>query len=180
MKEVIKSDYYRYFGDSISLKNRLFPPIELKYTVVMRKAQLASNIFTKLFYKLKLKHLKKITLIDISPETKIGKGLYLGHNGTRIINPNCVIGDNVNIATGVTIGQTNRGDKKGTPTIGNKVWIGTNAVIVGNISIGDNVLIAPNTYVNFDVPDNSIVIGSSKASIHNNENATKDYINRTV
>ena len=52
-------------------------------------------------------------------------------------------------------------------------------LIVGNIHIGDNVLIAPNTYVNVDVPSNSIVIGNP-AIIHKNENATKEYITNIV
>lgn len=179
MKEIIKSDIYRYYGDNVSWKNRLFPPLQLKYTIVLRKIQLAKNVIVKQMYKEQLKRLRRVTLIDISPETKIGKGLYLPHNGTRIINTNCVIGDNVNIATGVTIGKTDRGKNKGCPVIGNEVWIGTNAVIVGNIKIGNNVLIAPNAFVNFDVPDNSIVVGC-KATINKNENATKDYINRKV
>jgi serine O-acetyltransferase len=75
----------------------------------------------------------------------------------------------------VTIGQTNRGKNKGTPTIGNKVWIGTNAVIVGNIRIGDNVMIAPNAFVNISVPSNSLVIGNP-ASILHREDATDGYI----
>ena len=89
------------------------------------------------------------------------------------------MGDNINIATGVTIGQTNRGERKGTPTIGDRVWIGTNAVVVGKIEIGDDVLIAPNEYVNFDVPSHSIVVGNP-AKIHKTDNACKDYINRVV
>lgn len=78
------------------------------------------------------------------------------------------------IAQGVTIGQTNRGHLKGVPVIGNKVWIGTNAVIVGEIHVGNNVLIAPNSYVNIDIPDNAIVLGNP-ARIIQKENATEDY-----
>ena len=63
------------------------------------------------------------------------------------------------------------------PTIKDNVWIGTNAVIVGNITIGEDVLIAPLTYVNFDVPDHSIVIGNP-GKIISRENATEDYIIR--
>ena len=76
----------------------------------------------------------------------------------------------------MTIGQENRGKRKGAPTIGNKVWMGVNSTIVGNITIGDDVLIAPNSYVNFDVPPHSIVIGNPGKIIHR-ENATQDYIN---
>lgn len=77
------------------------------------------------------------------------------------------------------IGQENRGKRKGTPIIGNEVWIGANAVIVGNVKIGNDVLIAPLSYVNFDVPDHSIVVGNP-AKIISKEFATKDYINNKI
>ncbi len=119
------------------------------------------------------------TQIQIPAETEIGEGFYIGHWGRVIINGKAKIGRNVNIATGVTIGQTNRGPNKGCPVIGNNVWIGTNAVIVGNMNISDDVLIAPLSFVNVSVPDHSIVIGNPAKIIYR-ENATKDYINRTV
>lgn len=96
-----------------------------------------------------------------------------------IVNDRAVIGKNVNVATGVTIGQTGRGQKAGCPTIGDNCWIGTNAVVVGNITIGTDVLIAPLPYVNFDVPDHSIVIGNP-GKIIPRENATEAYILHTV
>ena len=67
----------------------------------------------------------------------------------------------------------------GVPEIGNEVWIGTNAVIVGKIKVGNNVLIAPNVYLNTDVPDNSVVVGNP-AQIISKLNATEDYINHKV
>ena len=85
-----------------------------------------------------------------------------------------VIGNNVNVHKGVTIGRTNRGNA-GSPHIGNTVFIGINATVVGNIKIGDDVLIAPNAYVNFDVPSHLIVIGNPGV-IHQKYNATKGYI----
>lgn len=66
-----------------------------------------------------------------------------------------------------------RGKRAGTPLIGNKVYIASGAVIVGKIKIGSNVLIAANSFVNFDVPDNSIVVGTK---IIPNVDATKGYI----
>lgn len=118
-------------------------------------------------------------MIQIPTSTRVGKGFYIGHCGRIIVNPDVTIGDNVNIATGVVIGAANRGEKKGTPIIGNQVWIGSNAVIVGKIRIGDDVLIAPNSFVNTDIPDHSIVIGNP-AQIHMREYACEGYINRTV
>lgn len=116
---------------------------------------------------------------QIPAETEIGPGLYLGHIGAIVINSGAKIGRNVNIAHGVTIGQANRGARKGNPTIGDCVWIGTGATIVGNISIGNDVLVAPNSYVNFDVPDHSVVMGNP-GTITSRANATLGYINNTV
>ena len=114
--------------------------------------------------------------IEISYSTQIGKGLYLGHAYNITINPKTIIGENCNIHKGVTIGQENRGDRRGTPVIGNKVWIGVNATIVGNIVIGDDVLIAPNAYVNCNVPNHSVVFGNP-CIIKARDNATEGYIN---
>lgn len=109
---------------------------------------------------------------------KVGKGLYLGHAYNITINPNAGIGEWCNIHKGVTIGQQNRGKLKGAPKIGDMVWIGVNATIVGKIEIGDDVLIAPNAYVNCDVPSHSIVIGNP-CVIHHRDKATEGYINET-
>lgn len=89
------------------------------------------------------------------------------------------MGKNSNIHRGIFIGQTNREGRQGTPVIGNEVWIGINAAIVGNVIIGDDVLIAPNSYVNCDVPSHSIVFGNP-CIIKHRENATEGYINRKV
>lgn len=177
---VFKKDLYRYYGDrGESLYNRILRPTELKYLCALRKAQSCRFILSKLYYKLKLRRLSEKSHIQIPFCTKIGEGFYIGHLGRVIINSNAVLGKNVNIATGVTIGQENRGKRKGSPTIGNNCWIGTNAVVIGNINIGNDVLIAPLSFVNFDVPDHSIVIGNPAKIIHR-ENATEGYIDWQV
>ena len=79
----------------------------------------------------------------------------------------------------MTIGQENRGRRKGVPVIGNRVWIGVNSTIVGGITIGDDVLIAPNSYVNCDIPAHSVVFGNP-CIIKQREKATEGYINNTV
>lgn len=84
--------------------------------------------------------------------------MYFGHAYCITINPKAVLGKNINLHKGVTIGQENRGKRKGTPVISDSVWIGVNATVVGAIKIGSDVLIAPNAYVNYDVPDHSIVL----------------------
>ena len=177
---IYKYDIYRNYGFyKENIRQKLSRPDGLKYLKIYRKVNESKSNIIKMWYRYKLSRLSRKTFIQIPYSTKIGKGLYIGHNGPVIINPNSIIGDNCNIATGVTIGQENRGKRKGCPTIGNEVWIGTNAVILGNIKIGNDVLIAPLSYVNFDVPDHSIVIGNPAKIIHR-DNATEGYINRKV
>lgn len=179
-KSAFASDLYRYYGEEgETFKRRLLRPLELKYLYAFRKVQESSNIIIKTYYKLKLRRISLKSQIQIPASTQIGKGLYIGHTGRVIINSKAVLGENVNIATGVTIGHENRGKRLGAPSIGNHCWIGTNAVIVGNIKIGNDVLIAPLSFVNFDVPDHSIVIGNPARIIHR-ENATEGYVEKTV
>jgi serine O-acetyltransferase len=117
--------------------------------------------------------------LEIPIEAKIGKGVYLGHAYNITINPEVEIGDNCNLHKGCLVGQENRGKRKGAPKLGNKVWVGINAVIVGNIVIGDDVLIAPNSYVNRDVPSHSVVYGNP-CIIKCRNNATEGYINNEI
>ena len=74
------------------------------------------------------------------------------------ISPYAVIGKNVNILKGATIGLS-QGKKPGAPVIGDSVYIGINSTILGGITIGDDVMIAPNTFINCDIPSHSIVLG---------------------
>lgn len=131
-------------------------------------------LYRILFRKYKLKN-----HIEISRKCEIGKGLYIGHPYGITINPATKIGCNCNIHKGVTIGQENRGKREGTPVIGNEVWIGINSTIVGNITIGDDVLIAANTFVNCDIPSHSIVFGNPCIIKTKPDcNVTEGYINR--
>ncbi len=176
MNSVFKKDLFRYYGkDGEPFLKKLFRPLEIKYISVFRKANLCKFLPLKLFYMLRLFALSKKTHIQIPARTSIGEGFYIGHLGRVIVHPDAVLGKNINIGTGVTIGAENRGKRKGAPKISDNCWIGTNAVIVGNVNIGSDVLIAPLTYVNFDVPDHSIVVGNP-GKIIPRENATKDYI----
>ena len=172
-KEIIKSDKTRY-GKKYNIFNT---PLQLKFLITLRKAQF-SKFILKHYYRLKLNHLRKKTGNEIFSHCKIGYGLYLGHIGPRYIHEDAIIGNNCNINQNVTIGKENRGERKGTPTIGNNVWIGANAVIVGKIKIGDDVMIAPGSFVNFDVPSHSLVLGNP-GIIKHKEKATEGYINNT-
>ena len=173
---LVMSDVYRYMG-GVGLKNLikcLLVCHGFRVTYFMRLANNGSRLL-RLFYTLMFNHYMCKFGVQTHWSLSVGKGFYIGHFGSIIINSATIIGDNCNINQGVTIGAENRGKRKGVPRIGNKVWVGANSVIVGSITIGDNVLIAPLSYVNFDVPSNSIVIGNP-ASIISCENATENYI----
>ena len=178
--DLIKVDMLRYKNEITgnSLFSALFIP-GFRYTYILRKcAFYKRDSFLGIMYRFLLHFYSVKYGYQINPSTRIGKGLYIGHRGHIIINSKAIIGNFCNIAPGVTIGQANRGNKKGVPVLGDKVWIGTNAVLVGNITIGNDVLIAPNSFLNQDVPSNSIVIGNP-AKIIPREHATSEYIENT-
>lgn len=181
MKTTIQKDFYRQFGywTNYPLLKGFFSP-GFRFVYCLRKSQQYSVKHPLgILFRLLLRRYSIKFGYQISAKTKIGEGFYLGHWGTVVVNPETVIGKNCNIAHGVTLGQTNRGKTKGVPVLKDNVWIGTNAVIVGGITIGNNVLIAPNSYVTQDVPDNSVVMGNPMQIIFN-DNATEGYINNKV
>lgn len=165
------SDLTRYSGK---------PEFYLRvFHYLYRRASLTSLPPLRLLYKVLFKFWRRRRALEISELNPIGEGLYLGHAYNITVNPKAKIGSNCNIHKGVVIGQVNRGKYKGAPTIGNHVWIGINVAIVGNVTIGDDVLIAPNSFVNVDVPSHSIVFGNP-CIIKHRDWATEGYINHVV
>lgn len=180
MDDIIKADLYRYIPKQYSVGNLLsgFRSQGFRYMFIKRKLDKQKKGSLKwITLKVILRHYTYKYGFQIGG--RIGKGLFISHFGTIVINPEVVIGTNCNLAHGVTIGITRRGQKTGTPTIGNMVWMGANSIIVGNIIIGNNVLIAPGAYINFDVPDNSIVLGNP-GIIKFSATATEGYINNKI
>jgi serine O-acetyltransferase len=94
----------------------------------------------------------------IDPCATIGTGLYIAHIGGVHINPQAVVGSNCDIAHRVTIGASAMG-RQGAPTIGNDVYIGTGAAVVGRIKVGNGAKIAANTLVMSNIPDGATVMG---------------------
>jgi serine O-acetyltransferase len=115
--------------------------------------------------------------IDISRDTRIGSGLYIGHFGGIVVNAAVVIGDNCNLSQGVTLGQVNRGPNAGCPIIGNDVYIGPGAKIMGRIHIGDRAAIGANAVVVEDVPPN-VAVGGVPARVIS-QAGSEGYVNRT-
>jgi len=179
LRDYLKADLYRYGGAKATwyFLKALSPSLpEFRYIYLLRNASVFPKSSIRGFlFRLMLLHFSYKYGFQIPPNTKIGKGFYIVHRGPVVINGRAEIGDNCTLGHIVTIGQINRGNKKGCPKIGNRVFIGAGAVVVGKIVIGDNVLIAPNAFVNFDVPSNSIVVGNP-AVVKQHPNATETYV----
>ena len=181
MNRIIAADLYRHFGLRGTrglIKGLSYPGF--RYTYLFRKVTLSKKgAFSRIIYRMLLRHYRFKYGFEINCDARIGEGFYLSsHCSTVVVGP-VTIGKNCNVGHSVTIGRGIAGAKMGRPTIGDNVWIGTGSVIVGKIQIGNNVLVAPNSFVNFDVPGNSIVIGNP-GKIHRKENATRDYIGYTL
>ena len=99
-----------------------------------------------------------LTGISISCEACIGPGLYIGRKHI-FISKDAIIGTQCSISHGVTVGESGRGTQRGTPRLGDRVLILTNAVLVGKLSVGDDAVIAPNSLVIYDVPESSVMMG---------------------
>lgn len=102
---------------------------------------------------------RHITGIEIHPGAQIGKGFFIDHGMGVVIGETSIIGDNVLLYQGVTLGGTGKEKEKRHPTIGNNVVIGTGAKVLGSIAIGDSSYIGANAVVIKDVPANSTVVG---------------------
>ncbi|MCX6651797.1 MAG: serine O-acetyltransferase [Methanomassiliicoccales archaeon] len=101
-----------------------------------------------------------LTGADIHPGATIGKGFFIDHAVGVVIGETAIVGDNVSVFQGVTLGgvSADKGRKRH-PTIGNNVTIGAHAVILGDITVGDDVKIGAGSVVVKDVPPNSTVVG---------------------
>ena len=174
----VKEDIYRNVGSRCTSLS-----IRLKYALVtgnrtlwlIRHYQAASYSLTRRVWKM-LCYIDKFTTgMQIPPQTKIGRGCRILHFGNIVVNPCAIIGDNFNIAQGCLIGNS-EGKKCGTPIIGNNCCMFANSMVLGGVKIGNDVLIAPGAFVNFDVPDNSIVIGNPGKIIPRDSSPTAKYI----
>ncbi len=99
------------------------------------------------------------TGIEIHPGARIGKCFFIDHGMGVVIGETSIVGDNVLIYQGVTLGGTGLTKGKRHPTIGSNVVIGTGAKVLGDITVGDNSYIGANAVVIKDVPANSTIVG---------------------
>lgn len=172
-------DLYRYEGDKChsvwtQIRYILFTP-GFQYIYFFRHVRESKNNISRVFWSILLKLCSFKFGFQIPASTQIGRGFRIVHFGSVVINPSAVIGHNFNIAEGTLVGNA-QGKHRGTPTIGDNVCMQANSIVVGGVKIGNDVLIAPGAFVNFDVPDNSIVIGNPGQIITRDGSPTDKYI----
>lgn len=112
----------------------------------------------KVIYFFAYKFSEVVMEMCLDPQATIGGGLYIAHIGGIHINPQAIVGSRCDIAHRVTIGASAMG-RKGAPVLGDNVYIGTGATIVGKIKVGSGAKIAANTLVITNVPDGATVMG---------------------
>jgi serine O-acetyltransferase len=186
LRQTLCADVYRYRGEANkrSFRSAYLHDPGFRFTYYLRKVAFYSKgkksfgIFPYLYYRTLFHHYRFKYGFDISPTTSIGPGFYLGHFGGVVISPHAILGSNINIAQGVTIGAASRGPRTGAPTLEDRVWVGANAIIVGKVTIGHDTLIAPGAYVNFDVPSMAVVLGNPGKVV--STSGSIGYVNRMM
>ena len=112
----------------------------------------------KAAYLVAFKAVEVATGISLPAHARIGGGLYIGHFGGIIIHPDVVMGKRCSISQGVTIGVLG-GERQGVPRLGNDVYIGAGAKVLGDIRVGDGAIIGANAVVLDDVPAGATAVG---------------------
>jgi serine O-acetyltransferase len=185
LRAVLSADLYRYAGrtgPAAFTRHYVFTP-GFQYTVLMR---LCGYLRTFPIQALGLYPLFKLLLlrsrykygIAIPEYTLIGPGFFINRFGGVYFNGDAVVGANANITHGTMLGQANRGPMRGSPTLGDRVFLGAGAKIVGRIKVGDDCSIGSNAVVTKDVP-NFGVAGGVPAKLLS-QAGSEGYINRQV
>jgi serine O-acetyltransferase len=155
-KEGILKDFVKriFKWEKILIEDYLITLRKLEYLHNIKKNPFQYLRYAMVFYKYRRKCIK--LLINI-PVNVAGPGLAIHHVGPITINNLVRIGSNCTLQPGVVIGQNKTGEN--VPIIGNNVYFSPGAKVFGKVKIGDNVVIAPNSVVIKDVPDNCVVSG---------------------
>jgi serine O-acetyltransferase len=99
------------------------------------------------------------TGIEIHPGAELGRRLFIDHGMGTVIGETAIVGDDVTLYQGVTLGGTGKEKGKRHPTLGNNIAVGSGAKLLGNITIGDNVRVGAGSVVLRSVPANSTIVG---------------------
>ncbi|MDP0498066.1 MAG: serine acetyltransferase [Verrucomicrobiota bacterium JB024] len=172
-KETVKADYLRY-GKPLTWRMMLYSYIVhpgFRTTLWYRIARHCHQSprlrpFAKLATLCLIRQQHK-TGITINPITDIGPGLYIPHPGCIVINPHCKIGRNLYLSHDVLLGKAHAGARQGSPEVGDDVFLGAGARLLGKLTIGDNAAIGANAVVITDIPPNTFAAGAPAKVVKN-------------
>lgn len=145
------------------IANKLFPDNNWEYVKCLRKLEYAVNNqrLSRYYYTWRLQKLRAKTGIQLLPNVA-GPGLHILH-GNIVVHENAKLGRNCKIAQFVTVGCESRYDRSGAPTIGDRVFIGAGAAIIGDVMIADEVVIGANAVVTKDILEPGITVAGAPA-----------------
>jgi len=109
-----------------------------------------------------------LTGVDIHPGALLGRRLFIDHATGVVIGETAIVGSNVTLYQGVTLGGTGKGQGKRHPTLCDGVFVGNNANVLGNITVGANSRVGAGSVVLMDVPPNSTVVGVPAHVVYRN------------
>jgi serine O-acetyltransferase len=177
-------DRYRAFGES-SRRIVLNPAVWCIFWYRIGRWIYSGGNYSWCRTPLKLAHVAGSVWIEaflqmrLNVRARIGPGLLIAHCGGITLHPDVVIGRHCDLAHHVTLGTLGVG-KLGVPKLGNNVYVGTNAVVVGPIFVADGARIAANSLVNRDVPPGATVMGVPAVIVKRREVPRPDKTNALV
>lgn len=180
---LIQTDHHRYHGGLKPLhllKDLLFNRgfkitfcYRLAHFMFSNRWNVALKLFNVYYY-----HLQSHYCCEIPYAAQIGPGFYFGHVFGTIISAHCILGKNVNMSHGVTLGKIAKGKRSGAPMLGDNVYVAPGAKVIGGIRLGNGTAVGANAVVTRDTPENAVAVGIPAEVISLAGSA--DYCIRTV
>ena len=168
-KEVISMGFFQYVKEEIQIIKERDPAIKSSIEVflyptfrVMLSYRRAHKLYLKGHYfraRWISQRAARKTGIEIHPGATIGKGFFIDHGSGVIIGETAIVGDNVTLYQGVTLGGTGKETGKRHPTLGDNVMVSAGAKIIGSFTVGENSKIGAGSVVIEEVPPNCTVVG---------------------
>jgi len=145
-----------------SIKLHLWLLFRTTYSIVLLfRLSSSENKLTRILFAPLYKLARLISGVQIRRRTKIGGGLFLPHFGTIVLNEGAQYGDYLTLFHGVTVGaKGSSSGQRGLPEIGNNVTLSTNAIVLGEVKIGDGAVIGAGAVVVKDIPESGIAVGN--------------------
>jgi len=120
-----------------------------------------TGLMYRLLHEFAKRPVEIVTGISIEPTTHVGPGLYIAHFGGVIVGDSCVIGTNCNLGHDTLIAPSGRGERRGSPQLGDRVNVTCGGRVMGPVRVGNDVMIGVNVVVSSDVPDRTVLAAAA-------------------